>query len=364
VKARWQSVVLALVMVLATAAAASGAVDLEWRPAYQIVHSGDTVRIGLYAVSDSGSDWPISAMDVLVLHAPSYLAFSRVTSDGAPYDWLTDGFFANAPDNINKSLTDGNMMYSAWAQFGLPALATRKGLLVTTFEFVAQAPICSTLITIPPSYGTTARTRVFDGRVPNLDVTGRLGSASVMVVPPGVLTSVVQAKALPDDRTVDLAGPVVTRTFESCFYIEDRDRTAGIRVDCEPDQLPLQGTAPTVSGVISTVGGERVISQAVVTPGCAAGIPGPLGLNTRAAIAGLSPVGLLVKVAGTVTDVSAAGDTFMLSDGGEAGLRVELHGPSAPAEDAFAAVTGALGADAEGPVLRVNSATDPQVAPR
>jgi hypothetical protein len=58
----------------------------------------------------------------------------------------------------------------------------------------------------------------------------------------------------------------VTRRFTSagCFYLQDPDRTAGIRVDCAPAQVPPEGAVPMVSGVIQTVASERVIAATSV----------------------------------------------------------------------------------------------------
>jgi uncharacterized protein YdeI (BOF family) len=253
------------------------------------------------------------------------------------------------------------MMYTAWAQLGVPAMATRAGLLVTTLGFFARSPVCRTIVDIPPSFGGHAFTRVFDGTVPNTDITGRLTGAKVMIVPAGVLISVAEAKALSDDVGLELAGPIVTRRFESYFYMEDYDRTAGIRVNCDPAELPAEGATPTVSGTITTADGERVINASEVTAGCPMDIPGALGMSTRTARTGLSPVGLLVRAAGTVT--SAGGGGFTLGDGSESDLTVELHAVSAPDVGTFVAVTGALGADLSGLILRVNSAADIRTYP-
>ena len=342
---------------------APAAVSLEWHPAYLVVRVGDPVNLGLYAKSDSGSDWPISAMDVIAFHDPACLRFHNLTSEKAPYNWFLDGFFSPSPDNLNDDLGDGQMLYTAWAQLGIPAMATPKGLLVTTFQFSAETETRRTYVTIPATYGSLARTRVFDGTIPNFDVTGRLGSAGIMIVPTGFLTSVAQAKALGDESVFDLAGPIVTRAFGSYFYLEDYDRTAGIRVNCDPSQLPAEGTTPAVSGIIRTIHGERVIDEAVISSGMPLDIPGPIAMNLRAVRTGLNPQGLLIRVAGRVTSVSEGDQTFTLRDGAELVLRVELHGVSAPADGSFAAVTGALGADDSGPLLRVNRALDIRTYP-
>ena len=55
------SIVLALVA-LAGTPRAQGAVHLQWRPTLSSSVVGDVVEIGLYAVSDTGSDPPIAGL--------------------------------------------------------------------------------------------------------------------------------------------------------------------------------------------------------------------------------------------------------------------------------------------------------------
>ena len=353
------------IVLMCGAVAAWSAVNLEWRPSYVVAYEGDATEIGLYAVSDTAGGQMISAMDVIILTDPASLGFQSLTPVGESYDWFLDGFFSPSPDGINDALDDGDMRYTAWAQPGVPAPITEQGLLVTTLIFVAQSPACSTLVTIPDTYGTAA-TIVFDGAIPNFDVKGTLGSARIMVVPVGVLTSVAQAKQEPDETYIDLAGPIVTRAFSSgaYFYVEDYNRTAGIRVNCDPLQLPAEGATPTIQGTIRTVNGERVIDSTDVTVGAAClqeTIPAPFGLVARAIHQNMLPQGLLAKVSGRVT--LAGGNTFVLDDGSPQGLTVELYLLSLPADGDFVAVTGAVGADAAGPVLRVNNSSDIQLIP-
>lgn len=350
-----RAVIFLALMAISSATCVTGAVNLEWRSADLRVHVGDTVSVGLYAVSDSGSDWPISAMEVIVLNDAAYLKFTGITAAGAPYQWLYSGFRPDAPDNLNKKLYDGGMMYSAWAQLGQTAAATPGGLLVTTFQFVAQSPVSSTSVTVPRTYATSARTCVFDGTVPNLDVTGQLGSARVTIAPVGALTSVVEAKALPDGSTAEIWGVPVTRTYETYFYIEDSDRTAGIRVNCLPGQVPALGTAPIVRGTIVTALGERALDNVTVTPGAEVLSPKPLGMNCESLRRGLNPQGLLVRISGKANVEIPGSPAFVLQDGSLQEINVELHGVTAPRDEQYIVVTGVLSADSSGPVLRVSN---------
>jgi len=301
-------------------------------------------------------------MDVIVLNDPAHLAFSGLIE--VPGLWLMDGMPMNAPENINASVTDGNMLYTAWANFGGPTYATPAGLLATTFRFVAEAPAVQTELTIPRTFGESVRTAVYDGTVPNLDVTGQLGTARIMIVPQNVpiAASVVQAKAMPDGTDLAISGPIVTRRFDTFFYLEDADRVSGIRVNYDGGPA-LQGTRPAVRGTLRTIDGERVIDDAAVCEGPAAAIPAPFAMNLSAAAAGLSPQGLLVRLTGS-SDGEAGSASFLLSDGSPEPIRVDLQGFTLPAGRPFVIVTGTLGRDAAGHVLHVNSPNDLQILPQ
>lgn len=339
-----------------------GTVSLEWRPGYQIVRTGDSVTLRLYAASDDGANHAISGLDAIMLYDPAYLAFQNIIPNtGLNYRWLVDGFFSPSPDNLNNSLDDGNMMYSAWARLGEPAVASVSGLLVTSLVFDAQSEVCRTLVRIPATFGAASSTRIFDGSIPNFDVKGSLGSARVMVVGPTVAMSVVEAKAKTIGVTFDLAGPIVTRSFPSqnYFYIEDYNRVAGIKVNCASGMVPAQGSTPFISGSVQTVDGEMVIDAVDVTVGSDCipeEVPRPLGANGRTAYGDALTCGLLVRVWGIAKSVQ--NNPFILSDGSENGLRVELVGVPASQENDYIAVTGVLSRDSSGPVLRVNSADD------
>lgn len=181
-------VTLLLLGILASGAAAL--VNLEWRPSQQVVSPGDTVRIGLYAVSDSALEQPISALDVIVNWDPTYLSNLSL---GDPQDWwLTDGFFTDASDGININTQDGTVMYTAWANFGGPVVVGPQGLLCVEFLFRAAAPTNQTNVGIAATYGLHSATSVFHGTIPNYDIKGTLGSASVSIVPePASVTIVV-----------------------------------------------------------------------------------------------------------------------------------------------------------------------------
>lgn len=155
---------------------------------------------------------------------------------------------------------------------------------------------------------------------------------------------------------------IVTSVFDDCFYIEDSDRSTGIRVEWSEEPVePMRKVG--VTGQISTdVNGERAIIATSVLDHGASSIK-PLGMSCRSIgggdlalsnqIAqmgveqgsGLNNIGLLVKIQGSVTH--NGGTFFCVSDGSEVtdasgaeGVRVLYDGPGAPVEGTFVTVTG------------------------
>jgi hypothetical protein len=169
------------------------------------------------------------------------------------------------------------------------------------------------------------------------------------------IDSAGQVRTLPEDTVVELTGPVVTRSFSTFFYMENRKRIAGIRVNCAAGQTPAaEGTAPTVTGVVRVVDGERAIDEATVVPGGSGSVL-PLGMNGMAGRTGVSAQGLFVKLWGRAHVESPSATSFTLDDGSVPAVRVQLSGVDAPEDGKFVAVSGVLGADNAGPILRVNT---------
>jgi hypothetical protein len=173
---------LAVACALATPLMAD--INLEWRPESQTGQVDGLVEIGLYVVSDDPEmDQLLSALDVIIAWEPAYLELSGVTGDGNP-NWIFSGF-SNDPYGLNETIPpqDGDGLYTALAALGTPVHATPEGTLVITFQFTALAVTDETPLEILESAGSPpGRTIVYDGTVPNLDVTGTLGSARVEIV--------------------------------------------------------------------------------------------------------------------------------------------------------------------------------------
>lgn len=152
---------------------------------------GDTVDIGLFVVSDGmPQTQTLAAAEVILGWDPGVLQLLGLNNTGA-VPLLSSVFHAGDVSGLNEVSPpqDGDGLYSAFANFGQPVIATMQGVLLTTFQYRALAPTLGTLVDILPTAGNPPiNTTVFDGVVPNLDVTGTLGSAAVTIIPePGTL---------------------------------------------------------------------------------------------------------------------------------------------------------------------------------
>ena len=147
------------------------------------------IRFDLYAVSDSGVDQSIAAMDVILTWDPNALQFQGSDTSGPyPYNWMFSGFQNDHSfDGLNDTWEDGSALYTALAQLGVEnhANATPAGLLVTTFKCRKREVGALTSVTMPRAFGDYSETVVYDGHTPGLDVTGTLAGDVSRALDPG-----------------------------------------------------------------------------------------------------------------------------------------------------------------------------------
>ncbi|MGQ9580522.1 MAG: hypothetical protein ACUVT8_06200 [Armatimonadota bacterium] len=142
------------------------------------------------------------------------------------------------------------------------------------------------------------------------------------------------AKMLSDGSPVVLYGKVVTANFvssDACIYVQDADRTSGIRVETSDSSL-RPGDVVDVSGkiftrILSGRPSERFVGNAVVTKTSTGDSLEPLAMTCKSVggsghfglvpgvhgSVGLNNIGLLVKICGRVTYV--AGNYIYVDDG-------------------------------------------------
>ncbi|MCL5104662.1 MAG: hypothetical protein M1133_11205 [Armatimonadetes bacterium] len=165
------------------------------------------------------------------------------------------------------------------------------------------------------------------------------------------LDKISEAKNLPAGTTVSLSGKIVTASFTDFFYIEDQDRTSGIKV--------VGGIHPNVNNVVDVIGavsivdGERQINAAQATAmGVAGDPPRPLGIRgdwlggdwlnsyTPGVTGGIGPnnIGLLVTTWGKV--VSTGNGYFYIEGKSGIAIRVKSGNLTIPAVGKIVSITG------------------------
>lgn len=178
------------------------------------------------------------------------------------------------------------------------------------------------------------------------------------------VSTVRQAKALPADARVHIVrgSCLVTAVFADCYYLEDRDRMSGLRVEYPTRSDLLVGQEVDVYGILGrNAHEERTLllpsdystwpawldpvtsfilptkSVAGSALGANPGMTGGIGLNNT---------GLLVKIAGKVT--AGVGDGFYVNDGGYlndgigAGVKVWTGTSGVSRENTYVIVTGVV----------------------
>ncbi|MEI8192143.1 MAG: hypothetical protein WCI75_20750, partial [candidate division NC10 bacterium] len=163
-------------------------INLELRTANPW-HPGDTVRVGLYAVSDTPDAQSFDAVQALCFWDPAFLTLLGTDQTGAA-PWQSAGFTPSDPFGFNESNPpqDGDGLWSANCPTSEPILATAQGTLLTTFEFQALANTGGTSVNLvltatkPDHYPAYTRAISIGA-----DVLGTLAVASVMLIshPPG-----------------------------------------------------------------------------------------------------------------------------------------------------------------------------------
>ncbi|MFO0839495.1 MAG: hypothetical protein U1D55_13345 [Phycisphaerae bacterium] len=173
---------LAALTLLATCGTAfAGNVDLLFGPAAPLkkhVTVGNIVTYKLIMRSTDATPRSVSALEAILSWNPGQLQLIGSTQVGAGYSFFVTGFLPD-PDGINTTFADGNALFTALAQPGSPAVApisSSAGLVVTTFQFQALTVNCDARVQFLASSGTFGRTRVFDGAIANLEVTGSISS--------------------------------------------------------------------------------------------------------------------------------------------------------------------------------------------
>ncbi len=184
-------------------------------------------------------------------------------------------------------------------------------------------------------------------------------------------TPIACMKNLPDGAEVRINRRSVTRVSNDYLYIEEADRSCGIKVFYSGHYPPVElqpGNLVSFTGVMGTINGERVIyatSEFDCDLYVSSKIP-PVGVNTASIlgwpvdpnqpegsrVSGLVPVGVAVRLAGVVKYFWADEEGYFVyvddgwgkKDGSEFGVPgVRVYTASFPAIGDFLVVSGILG---------------------
>lgn len=215
------------------------AINIEWRPGFQVTQVDDVIDLHLFFVSDSELEQSISALRVVFTWDATRLLFlghidpcTASPCETGTYDWLQswfptdenldrlnedcgDDLFCESipcdlgcPENVlcndqssfckptGVPFNDGDAKFEALSQLGggeNSAQAIPEGLWVTTFQFQAISPGPAE-VTIENQLGSVSSSTVIVGgdNPPGLEVTGTLGPAAEVLVD-GCLAPAVEA---------------------------------------------------------------------------------------------------------------------------------------------------------------------------
>ncbi|MEN6372528.1 MAG: carboxypeptidase-like regulatory domain-containing protein [Armatimonadota bacterium] len=149
--------------------------------------------------------------------------------------------------------------------------------------------------------------------------------------------TLAEARAALDGTDIVTSGAVVTASYDNYFFVENTDRSAGIKVVSAAK--PKVGRTVYVAGKATKSNSESAINATEVNVGTVAtAVPPPVAITGKIAgeldKAGAAAQGMLVKVAGKVTSVhlnaSDKVDGYFLDDGsgivgdGTKGIFVEV----------------------------------------
>lgn len=180
--------------------------------------------------------------------------------------------------------------------------------------------------------------------------------------------TIAEATNNPDGTVVNISGVLhLTADLGGCFYVEESERTRGLRVNCSWPGLAGDDCAYVV-GALATVDGERQLVNADATAFFMGWTPSPLFMRI-ATLGGGAPdaytsglpgskgllnVGLLVRVAGKV--VSRGTGWFVLDDGSGATAKVYSEVPVS--DTSYIGVTGVSSVEGDQRVIRTRGVAD------
>lgn len=306
-------------------------------------------RNSTHTFSGSESSWSSGALTVTVplsgqwyLHVTGYNAdnvasgtytYGSFNCDlSVPYiEGVTADAYADAAGQLSASWTASDDESGiAECQYAVGTTAENLGSVVGwTSTGVSNSATTSGIVLTP---GTAYYIGV---KAKNGAGTWSAAAVSEKVVAASVVTRIADAKSRPDGVALILKLKPVTANFGESFYMEETDRSSGLKVEATS---PEEGSLADVGGILATVNGERVLTLALAK-GVSAGevltpvfvrninIGGvPLNKYTPGVYGGigLNNIGLLIKTAGRVIRLESG--CMYIDDGSAAVDALGAHG--------------------------------------
>ena len=160
---------------------AFGDVHIGVIPENQVVALCDEVEIHLVVSSTDGAPQPFDALDAILTWDPAHLELLSIDDSNAGASFFISDFLPD-PDGINDDTTDGEAIYTAFAQPGttVEAPPLPDELIVTTFVFraVSVAPTGTTVALIP-SQGVFGQTQVL---LAGANITGPINHEADVII--------------------------------------------------------------------------------------------------------------------------------------------------------------------------------------
>lgn len=246
--------------------------------------------------------------------------------------WNGDNYYVTWQDERNAATTSSDIYMARVSQFG--SIIDPNGVFVTSDINAELGPL---VIASGADLGTVFYS---DFIYSTHRLVARSCGESAAV---GVAT-VTEAKSRADGSRIRILSKVVTagtNQIPGCFYIEEANRTSGIRV-ASNDPI-LEGYVVDVTGSLQTIDGERrIVATSVKIVSTGGTVPKPWGAgiihlggialnaHTPGVLDGKGPnnIGLLVRTWGKVTSIGQG--FFTIKDGSSAARPRPL--PPAPLE--------------------------------
>jgi hypothetical protein len=303
------------------------------------------------------TSWPSTTASFFAMYAESLGGGSTGWSytNAAPFN----STFAVNSIPVNKTVTTQNSSVYPGFSTSIQVAGSETGVsyqLKTEAGVTVGAPVMGTGSTINLPTGNLTQNTQFKVDAIHLPcfVVTMTNHPTVTIGQPPAAVSIGEAKRLAEGSALYMTGKVVSASYNGFFYIEEENRSCGIKVIGSAQA----GATVSLEGTVSAASGEKTITASSMGGQSGGTIPKPLGVNIRSAhSSGLSPVGLYVSVWGKVSSVTGGG--YTVTDGSNQSLKVHASTGYAGLVDDYVAITGALGSEMSGsavvPVMRAKS---------